>query len=359
MGTPLDLSPDDYWGDFTRTKDQFRKFVSDTGFTGIRIDGPPLVALERRESAPVVGYYVRTLRDDLEVNAERQMLAAAFDLSTKRLRVGLALDTGKTPEAQPPPAGLDPGEGLTFNAFSSDLRIQVDLPWEKRKHLVAFALRETLSNPVVVELGSSPTAYRDPAVEAFLAEQRKNAPIVPPRPITPEAMPEWGVTYARVSRSPEVPKEPGIALSLDPVSVARRGSNCLCFGSFRLPVNVSELVRPDTKSGDLPDVGDPQAKAIVPISLLLTGSASPGPWVIDLRVPTYDAIPAPKGAPPPDAVSGIATGHFALDLFAHPAMPRQPMTYFVTAFGGASVSGPFQTAIVTEKMLRDAGVEPT
>ncbi|HYV66679.1 MAG TPA: hypothetical protein VE964_10585, partial [Myxococcales bacterium] len=93
--------------------------------------------------------------------------------------------------------------------------------------------------------------------------------------------------------------------------------------------------------------------------LLITGSAAPGPWVIDLRVPTRDALPLPKGAPPPDSEAGVATGYFALDLFAHPAMPRQPMTYFVTAFGGASVSGPFQTAVVTEKMLRDAGVEAT
>lgn len=360
MGTPLDLSPDDYWGDFTRTRDQFRKLVSDSGFTGLRIDAPALVPLDKRETAPVVGYYARTLREDLEVSAERQMLAAALDLSSKRLHVGLALDTGKTPAPQTPPGGRDPGEGLTFNAFSSDLRMQLDLPWEKRKYLVALLLREHVSNPVLMELGSSPTAYRDPAVEAFLAEQRKKAPVVPPRPVEPEPAPESGVTFQRVSRSPEVPKEPGIALNVERVAVARRGSTCLCFGSFRLPVTVSELVRPDAKTGERPDVGDANAKAVVPISLVITGSEAPGPWIVELRAPSYDAPQPPKGAPAPDADAGIATGHFALDLFAHPAMPRQPMTYFITAFGGASVSGPFQTAVVTEKMLRDAGaLEPT
>ena len=268
MGTPLDLSPDDYWGDFTRTKDQFRDFISETGFRGVRIDAPALVPLDRRDSAPVVGYYVRSLREDVEVDAERQMLAAALDLSSKRLRVGLALDTGKTPASRARPSGDDPGEGATFTAFSSDLRLQLDLPWEKRKYLVAFLVREHLSNPVLMELGSPPTAYRDPAVEAFLANQRKDAAVVPPLPVEPLPTPESGVTFERVSRSPELPEEAGIALSVERVAVARRGSSCLCFGSFRLPVTVGELVRPDPKTGQAPEVGDPNAKAVVPISLL-------------------------------------------------------------------------------------------
>ncbi len=359
MGTPLDLSPDDYWGDFTRTKDQFRSFISETGFRGVRIDAPALVPLDRRDSAPVVGYYVRSLREDVEVDAERQMLVAALDLATKQLRLGLALDTGKTPASRARPSGADPGEGATFNGFSSDLRLQLDLPWEKRKYLIAFLLREHVSNPVLMELGSPPTAYRDPAVEAFLAEQRKDAPVVPPLPIEPLPTPESGVSFERVSRSPEVPKEPGIALTVERVAVAKRGSSCLCFGSFRLPATVGELVRPDARTGQVPDVGDANAKAVVPISLAITGSVSPGPWVVELRVPSYDAVPPPKGAPPPDAEAGVVTGHFALDLFVHPDMPRQPMTYFITVFAGRSVSGPFQTAVVTEKMLRDAGVEPT
>ena len=100
MGTPLDLSTDDYWGDFTRTKDQFRSFISETGFRGVRIDAPALVPLDRRDSAPVVGYYVRSLREDVEVDAERQMLVAALDLATKHLRIDLALDTGKTPASR-------------------------------------------------------------------------------------------------------------------------------------------------------------------------------------------------------------------------------------------------------------------
>jgi len=35
------------------------------------------------------------------------------------------------------------------------------------------------------------------------------------------------------------------------------------------------------------------------------------------------------------------------------------MTYFVSAFGGTTVNGPFQVAIVAEKMLQDAGAGPT
>jgi hypothetical protein len=361
MPSPLNLSAEDYWGDFTRTADPaFDKFIEENDFVGLRVDAPAQVPIDRRDSFPVVGYYVRTVREDVQVDPEEQLLVAALDLTTHRLHAGLALDTGKTRAPKGPPSDLDPGDGVTYNAFSSDLRRQLDLPWEKRKYLVAFAIREHLSNPLRVELAPSPLAYRDPAVEDFLAEQRKKAPFVPPLPVSPEPKPELGVTYQRVSRSPEVPKEPGIALAIDRVAVARRGSSCLCFGSFRLPVTVGELVRPDPATGKRPEVGDSEAKCIVPITLFITGSEAPGPWLVELRVPSYDAVAVPKGAaPPPEEEVGVVTGFFALDLLQHPGMPRGPMTYFVSAFGGATVNGPFQVAIVTEKMLKDAGAAPT
>jgi hypothetical protein len=357
MPSPLGLSENDYWGDFTWTSDQFSDFVAETGFTGIRIDGPPLVAIDQRESAPVVGYFSRTLRDDLALNTERQMIAVAVDLATKRLRAGLALDTGKTPAPEAPPSGLQPGDGLTFTGFSSDLRRQLDLPWENGKYVVAFLIREHVSNPVKIELGPSPSAYRDPAVEEFLAEQRKLARIPPPRPIQPARKPESGVTYERISRSPELPKENGIALSLERVAVARRGSTCLCFGSFRVPVTYGDVVRRDPETGEMPEVGDPDAKAIVPITLVITGSAVAGPRILEMRVPSRDSVALPEAPPPPDQEVGVVTGHFALDLLSQSGMPRKPMTYFITAFGGGLVSGPFVTAIVTDQMLRAQGVE--
>jgi hypothetical protein len=359
MPTPLELSPEDHWGDFTRTEDRFAALVSETGFRGILIDAPALVPIDRRESAPVVGYYARSLREDLQVVPERQMLAAALDLSTKRLRVGLALDTGKTLAPEGPPATDDPGEGATYTALRADLRAQLDLPWEPRKYLVAFLLREHLSNAVVMELGPSAAAFRDAEVERFLVERRKRAAPLPPPPISPVPSAATGVTYERLSRSPPVPEQPGIALEIDRVAVFRRGASCLCFGSFRLPVAARDLVRPDAAAGAPPAVGDPRATAIIPVTLVATGSESSGPWTIELRVPSYDAIPPADPALPPDGEVGMVTGHFALDLFQHPGMPRKAMTYFVTAFGGASVSGPFPVAIVTEKMLRDAGASPT
>ena len=361
MPSPLNLSADDYWGDFTRAADaEFDKFVEENDFVGLRVDAPAQVPIDRRESFPVVGYYVRTVREDVQVDPEQQLLVAALDLTNHRLHAALALDTGKTRAPAGPLADLDPGDGVTYSPFSADLRRQLDLPWEKRKYLVALAIREHLSNPVRVELAASPLAYRDPAVEEFLAEQRKKAPFVPPLPVSPEAKPELGVTYQRISRSPEVPKEPGIALAVDRVAVARRGSSCLCFGSFRLPVTVGELVRPDPSTGARPEVGDPEARCIVPITLLITGSNVPGPWLVELRVPSYDAVTLPKGgAPPPEEEVGVVTGHFALDLFQHPGMPRSAMTYFISAFGGATVNGPFQVAVVTEKMLKDAGAGTT
>lgn len=356
MPSPLNLSAEDYWADFTRTRDEFAKFISETGFRGLRIDGPAFVAIDRRESLPVVGYYARTLREDLRVDPEGQMIAAAFDLTTRQLHAGLALDNGKTPDRDDPiPPGDEPAEGLTFTAFSSDLRLHLDILWQKRKLLTAFFICEHVSNPVLVELGPSPAAFRDPAVEEFLAQQRAKAAMVPPRPISPEAKSELGVTYQRISRSPPIPEKRGIALSLERVVVAQRGASCLCFGAFRLPVTFGDVVRPDIESGQLPDVGHPDTRAVVPITFLVTGSKTAGPWILEMRVPSFDAVALPKGPPPPpDEEVGEVTGYFALDLWNQPSMPRAPMTYFLSAFGGGSLSGPFQFAVVTEQMLRDS-----
>jgi hypothetical protein len=110
----------------------------------------------------------------------------------------------------------------------------------------------------------------------------------------------------------------------------------------------------------MPDVGDAEARAVVPISFLVTSSDAPGPWVLALKVPSRDTVKlAPDARPPPDEEVGVVTGYFSLDLLRHPDMPRRARTYYVSAFGGACVCGPFTVSLVTEQMLREAGVEST
>jgi hypothetical protein len=351
--SPLNLDEADFWGDFTRTEDEFDAWVEKESFVGLRVDAPALVATDRRETVPLVGYYVRTLREDRQVDSRRQTIAVALNLGTKRLHTGLALDTGKI---RPPPDPMpddDPGEGLALSPIRSELRGALGLPWSPSRYLVALLLRDHVSNSVVIEIGAAKSAYRDPEVEKFLAQQRKNEPVVPPQPIAPEAKAETGVSYKKLSQSPPIPAQPGIALAIERVALRRAGVPCMCYGTFKLPVVAGEVVRRD-KSGAAPDVGDAQATAIVPIALVATGSETAGPFVIEVRAPTYDAVPGAKELDglPADREVAVVTGHFSLDLFQQPSMPLRAETYFFTAFGGACANGPVPVAVVTQSMLR-------
>jgi hypothetical protein len=344
---PLKLKDDDFWGDFTRTKPDVIAKVSDEDFRGVIIDAPDLVPLRDRATAPVVGYFVRTLRDDLAIDQATQMIAAATNLGTNHTTVGLALAPQKhpTPIARPT---ADPGEGLTLNAIESDLRDALRLPWEPAKYRVAFLCREWVSNAVTTEFGRPPADFKDPEVEKFLAAQRKSAPVPPPEKVSParpaDAAPGGLPDFAKRDDSPPVPAQPGIEFAVDRVVVAKADAACVLRASYRLPVLPREKATPRGEAKEPPDVGDPKATAVLPVTLVLTASDAPGPWTFRLFVPTYDPIP-------PGADPAVATGHFALDLFRLENFPTTPMTYFVTAVSGPVVSGPKAIGLVTEDML--------
>ena len=92
------------------------------------------------------------------------------------------------------------------------------------------------------------------------------------------------------------------------------------------------------------DVGDPNATAVIPITLLLIGNIETGPWTIELRVPTFDPIPG--------GVAGtVVAGAFEIDLLSLPQMPRVPQTYFLRAISGEVITEPAMTALVPEEAL--------
>ena len=340
----LRLQDEEFWGDYQRTRGEVVGEIARDQFLGLLIDAPARVSLNRRTTVPVAGYFARSLRDDLKIQQERQMLVAAVRQDTGELSIALALDTGKIPAPSRPPTG-DPGEGSTLNMFAFDLRGVLGLPWEASRYSVAVILRELVSNPVSIELGRDPTEYEDPAVAAFLAEQRDMA--VPPPPPSvfppPHEHPETGQPpdYQPLLDMP-ASKTPGIELRAQRVVVAKDGGKCILQGCFHLPIPRRFRVEARGEGEPMPEVGDPQAKAVVPIHLVVTGSDLPGPCVVGLKVPVYQAL-----APHP----AEADGYFTVDLFQIPDFPRTPMTYFVTAFGGEAVSQPAPIAVVSEQMI--------
>jgi len=225
------------------------------------------------------------------------------------------------------------------------VRPVLGLNWEPSRYSVAVLLREFVSNGVTIELGRDATEYEDPAVAAFLAEQRESA-VPPPPPAVfpiPHARAESGQPphYQPLSDMP-VPEAPGILMRAPRVVIAKAGSQCILQGSYRLAVARRHRVESRGAGAPRPLVGDPRAQAVVPIHLVITGSDLPGPWVISLKVPVYQPL-----SPHP----AEASGHFTIDLLQIPDFPRTPMTYFLTAFSGQVVSEALPIAVVSEQMI--------
>lgn len=342
---PLKLQDDEFWGDISQAESEALSLVS-RRFLGLVIDAPERVSINQRDTAPVVGCFVRTLRDDRVINQHAQMLVAAVDLETNSFSIGLALDTGKIPAPSTAPPTGDPGEGSTANLFRTDLRRALAIPWQPGRYRVATLLREYSSNPVTVTIGRGSLEYQDPEVEKFLEEERRRAMPPPPEKIFPlprRTRTEPYAIYRRQQDSPPIPDQPGIVFGMDRVVATRPGATCMLQGSFRLPVLRRERVTPRPDTGRVPDVGDPAATAVVPITLVATGSDLVGPWVIHLHVPSYDRIA--------DEDRAEATGYFHVDLCPLPGFPRQAMTYFFSAFSGEAVAGPKPVGVVSENML--------
>jgi hypothetical protein len=130
--------------------------------------------------------------------------------------------------------------------------------------------------------------------------------------------------------SPALPpgKEPALALF-----VPKRATGGLPIkGSFRLPVRPRHLVRPTIEGAPL-DVGDPLARAVLPLTIVVTGERVPGPWLVPLRVAAHQA-------PGPD---GLVVGHFALDLLADGGLRvRTRQRYILYALAGEAFAGPYE-----------------
>jgi hypothetical protein len=281
---PLMLADEEYWGNFERTRGAVVADIAKSDFQGILIGAPKKVSVGGRENLPVVGYWVRSLRDDRVLSQERQMVVVATSQQTGRVFAGLALQNGKEPVAKAAPPG-DPGEGTTLNIFTFDLRRTLGLPWESGSYRVTVLLGRFISNSVTVELEGGSAAS---------AAAVANPPVRIPSTGPDRSFPE------------DIPAKPGIEL------LRKRGSGCQVASRFLF--------------------ASPPHNPGVParIALLLTGSRMAGPWTVTLEVPTVS-----KG-------KEYLGGHFTFDLTRSPEMPKIPQEYFVYAFAARGAAGPVQ-----------------
>lgn len=351
----LGLDPEAFWGS-NEAKDAGKPAVMarvvDADWRGLIADAPTSVALASRKTVPILSYFARDIRDDVHLDVARQLLLVGSDHETHEVRVRRALWSAKPLARKGPPPSADPGPGATISRFDIDAAARLDLEGYPGRWTFVLLIREWRSELLEIEFGSAPGGFHDDAAARLIEERRRSSPPPPPAIWPPLPARHIGVSgsygrtyprYAENAQAPAAPTEPGICVEVDRAVVSNE--RCMLRGSFRVPVLPREQVSPRlheaTNERRMPNVGDERAKAVVPISLVLTGSQDPGPFIITLQLPAYEL----------DS-NGRALGRFEIDLFELEGMPRAPTTYFLHAFHGPHAVGPLPVGIVSPEMIR-------
>lgn len=353
------LEDESYWSDPWANRKAIQRPLMQSGRESFIIGAPKVVALDRHRTLPLAILRVRKAQGGSPADFRAMAVVAAWDFQSHRLNARLAFPRAASGASAFSPsgsrsaasgsAGSAGGKGDSFSGDASamigeastlDLASRLQLPPASGEYVVSLLCLNEVSNSCRMRVIDS-AAFQDEEAEAFLRAYREEQ-LGPPR-IHPEAG-AGSTSYHPDSKSPEIPEEIGIALSVQRVTVIRADRPCLVHGSFRLPVpralpTVASGPKPHPGTG--PQTSDPTA--IVPIALLLTGSVDPTPLVLNLNVPSY----APLEGSGDEA---IATGHFTLDLGAHAPLVHTVQTCFLYAFSGEIMSGPALAAFVNPVM---------
>lgn len=303
------LADEDFWSDPYRTRND----LDDRLGLGLFAGAPAFVAIDARETLPVLAYHAATLADARNAQLAQHAVACAVDRTTGAVHAGKivvrdrALPLGARGAAG---AGGAVPRGSTSELRVFDLRARARIPWYPTTLVVRLVMKGAISPPVSVELGRGPSTHDDPEVRRLLEEARRRVPGVSIEPAPGDPLP----SYAASDRSPPVPRA-GLAL-------AARGG--VVHGSFRLVARRADVL-PVTPSADAR-----RATAVLPISLLFTGDSDP--VVFPMGVPSFDVVAMGNETPE-------VTGHFAVrvDPDAIPALAPGG-SHFVRALAGEHVS---------------------
>lgn len=328
MSGPFELADAEFWSEPLKNLDK----VSEAHETGpgrvLVIDGPGEVDLEARKSLPIPVYYLAPQTDTRSFAFQDIAVILLSRLEDRAVFCGMAADPLTIPREPATEAG-DPTV-LIGSSYVLDLRKHPQIPWRPGTYLVTLAMRDLVSNRARVRLGPSPAKFKDPEVEKFLREQAPPAPA----PVSPEPGDPFP-SYRPDAKSPPLPEEEGIALAVDRVVVTSKDARAALRASFRLAPLRGELI-----SG----AAEGSPAAIIPITLVLTGTETIFPLAFTVRAPAFGK--------PGDA---MLTGHFSIDLLDIPHFKTRPQTYFVYAFAGAAMAGPAPVGLVSEDMLPGRG----
>lgn len=327
------LTPNEFWTDPNRTEDEVIDRLGQEGFEGVRIDAPSFVPLDVRDTLPLLAVRAGSYRDMYSVDYTQHALLTAVDLDSNRVYVSLADESEYDRVRSDEPVDIETvPEGRLSSFYVLDARERLGLPWHPARYLVTVVLRERISNRFAVELGRSPGAFRDPAIDAYLAEERAKAQ---PRALYPPAGNPYP-KYEPIDGCPPSPVGSGVSFVLPTAAV--QGDRWLLQGSFRFKLEPDEIV----KSWPKDDPNPPSA--ICRITFLITGGDHASPLRFQALVPSYERLDPTDAAP--NATAPIATGCFSIDLAEMPGVPRKAQTYFVYAFHREILVGPVTTSLI-------------
>lgn len=337
---PLGLDDADYFADVRRREpDQLKELLA-AEFRGLLLDGPTAVPLAERQVLPLAGWFALTQRQlDLGTVDERALLVASC-LDDGQVLADTALRPEKAPVRRPgadrPPKGrrgVNPDASVSLSMFDLDARERLrGLRWAPATWSFWLLLRDIVSDPVRVRLDGAPANSPPPAQDA----PPWPAPMWPPQTDALDAP----ARYREVEGAPAPPGAPGIALEVERALVPTEpGARWSLRAGWRLPVRPADRV-PEPKPDGPPPPFAPEVRAVVPITLVITGARGAGPWRVPLRVPCLDLA------------GDVGTGQLELDLLRVRGAPRAPgETYFIYAVAGEVLAGPAVSALVSEDAL--------
>ncbi|MFO0628460.1 MAG: hypothetical protein U0325_23000 [Polyangiales bacterium] len=326
---PFGLATSEYYDDAKGPLEAHLLDAMRANALGARIDAADVVELPDRASLPLLGVHVASYRELFQARFRDHAVVVAADARTGRVYARrLFSDEGRAPDPLPTLDGEIP-DGCTGATFHEDLFERLGLPREPASWCVWVIAREQASNPTRSEVVHGLGVWVDPEVERYLHARRVAAgppPVWPPQASASVAMP----VYTKIDASPPCPEVGGVRVTVERVVPLVDRARCVLSGSYRLPLRPGERVPADRATGAGP-------RAVVPITLVIVGSDTPGPKVFHLRVPSENLVGEGEGE---------AMGYFALDLLDLPGLWREPRTCFVYAVSGAFLSAPARVSFI-------------
>jgi hypothetical protein len=356
----LGLEDEEFWSQPFKTKDAIENRLIKKKTEALIVGAPSKVLINTRETFPVVALQVAFLKNLAKMDLRKTAIVTAVELNSNRVHAGMALrqDMDLPPADGEMPEGWMGGEGYLI-----DLRERLQLPWKPGDYIVTLLMLDQASERLRTRLVDT-SGFEDPEVARFIEEHRKKAglSLVWPEPGDPlpsykqekesPPIPSERVKFKEDEEEPEIDEEemesgkkrerkPGMALSVPRVSVIDENTRCILSGSFRLPVKEQELL-PQDKA---PKPAKPAPVALMPITLVLTGTEQVTPTVLRLIVPSYDPIDKTIRGPL------MVTGHFTIDLCTLAPVAKVPQTFFIYAFSGEIMAGPAPMAFISKSSL--------